>query len=54
MVWVELAIVVIALVAAFWWLAKKSSDADEDLKSMNEGRTNGPGIFGIFSKDHRR
>jgi hypothetical protein len=24
------------------------------LRSMNKGRTNGPGIFGIFDKDHRR
>ena len=54
MVWVELPILVIALVAAFWWLAKRSDEADDELRSMNKGRTNGPGIFGIFDKDHRR
>jgi hypothetical protein len=53
MVWVFVVIVVAALGYAFWWLAKRSSDVDEDLRAMNEGRTNGPGIFGIFRKDRR-
>ena len=37
MVWVELGILVIALVAAFWWLAKRSDDADEDLRVDERG-----------------
>jgi hypothetical protein len=50
--WILLIIVVVALGLILWRMAKWSKDTDEDLKYMNEGRANGPGIFGIFNK-HR-
>ncbi len=54
MVWVAVIAIVIVLAAALVWMARKSSEADDELADMNRGRTNGPAIFGIFSKDHRR
>lgn len=34
-----------------WRFAKHASAVDEDIKYMNEGRGQGPGIFGIFRRD---
>jgi hypothetical protein len=53
MTWFLVIVIVVLLGVALWRLAKRSGDIDEDLRSMNEGRTNGPGIFGIFRKDRR-
>jgi len=52
-VWILVIIVVIAIGYALWWMAKKAREADDDLRAMNQGRTNGAGIFGIFRKDRR-
>ena len=51
--WIAIIVIVALLVAALVWLARKSSEADEELADMNRGRTNGPAIFGIFQRDHR-
>ncbi len=52
--WFAIVAVLVVLGAALGWLARRSREADEELADMNRGRTNGPAIFGIFSKDHRR
>jgi hypothetical protein len=52
--WIAVVAIVIVLGGLLVWLAKLSRDADSELADMNKGRTNGPGVFGIFSKDHRR
>ena len=53
MYWILLVILAAGIGTAFWWGAKRTDEANEDLRAMNEGRTNGPGIFGIFRKDRR-
>ena len=44
-------IVAAALGVALWWGARKSREADEVIRDMNDGRGPGPGIFGIFRKN---
>ncbi len=52
--WIAIIIIVVLLGAALAWLAKRSREADDELADMNKGHTNGPAIFGIFSRDRRR
>jgi hypothetical protein len=47
-------LLVVLIVVALWWGARKSRDADEDIKYMNEGRGVGRGILGVFGKGKSR
>jgi hypothetical protein len=51
MIYVVLIALVSLLGLGIWRLGIRSRDVDEDIKYMNEGRGNGPGVFGIFRRD---
>ena len=53
MIYVLLVILLALIGTALWRMGKRSRDTDEDLKYMNEGTANGPGIWGIMRKDRR-
>ncbi len=47
-----IAMLLLALIGyVLWRFAKHAKSVDEDIKYMNEGRGQGPGIFGIFRRD---
>ncbi len=50
MMYVLLIVLVVVLGSALIWGARKSREADEDIKYMNEGRGPGRGILGVFGK----
>jgi hypothetical protein len=54
MIYVVLAVLVVGLGVALWLGGRKSRDADEDIKYMNEGRGVGQGILGVFGKGRNK